>query len=169
MTTFIKFKIRNQMINIDKYRVAALVSQVDLHICSIIYIDNLSNFIVIAFLVNLTLSISIAKINIFCNSTNKIFSISINVRLEILTPTLAQVILQDLSNVTYIISNLHPWHNTQHIRSEREDDKCDELLCQMRKIKIQVGGMSWPQTGATHYHAVLGLPDKGREIRGLVV
>ena len=25
------------------------------------------------------------------------------------------------------------------------------------------------QTGATHYHANLGLPDKGREIKGLVV
>ncbi len=29
--------------------------------------------------------------------------------------------------------------------------------------------MPWPQTGATHYHAQLGLPDKGRLIKGLVV
>ena len=30
--------------------------------------------------------------------------------------------------------------------------------------------MPWPQkTGATHYHAQLGLPDKGRAIKGLVV
>ena len=26
-----------------------------------------------------------------------------------------------------------------------------------------------PKTGATHYHAQLGLPDKGRVIKGLVV
>ena len=29
--------------------------------------------------------------------------------------------------------------------------------------------MSWPQTGTTHYHAKLGLPDKDRAINGLVV
>ena len=29
--------------------------------------------------------------------------------------------------------------------------------------------MPWPQTGATHYHAQLGLPGKGRAIKGLVV
>ena len=29
--------------------------------------------------------------------------------------------------------------------------------------------MPWPQTGATHYHAQLGLPDKDRAIKGLVV
>ena len=29
--------------------------------------------------------------------------------------------------------------------------------------------MPWPQTGATHYHAQLGLPDNGRAIKGLVV
>ena len=28
--------------------------------------------------------------------------------------------------------------------------------------------MPWPQTGATHYHAQLGFPDKGRAIKGLV-
>ena len=34
---------------------------------------------------------------------------------------------------------------------------------------VRVGGMSCPQTGATHYHAQLELPDKGRAIKGLVV
>ncbi len=29
--------------------------------------------------------------------------------------------------------------------------------------------MPWPQTGATQYHVLLGLPDKGRAIKGLVV
>ena len=29
--------------------------------------------------------------------------------------------------------------------------------------------MPWPQTGATHYHAQLRLPYKGRAIKGLVV
>ena len=29
--------------------------------------------------------------------------------------------------------------------------------------------MPWPQTGATQYHAQLGLPDKGHAIKGLVV
>ena len=29
--------------------------------------------------------------------------------------------------------------------------------------------MTWPQTGATHNHAQLGLQDKGRAIKGLVV
>ena len=29
--------------------------------------------------------------------------------------------------------------------------------------------MPWPQTGSTQYHAKLGLPDKGRAIKGLVV
>ncbi len=28
--------------------------------------------------------------------------------------------------------------------------------------------MPWAKTGATHYHAQLGLPDKGRAINGLV-
>ena len=30
-------------------------------------------------------------------------------------------------------------------------------------------GKPWPQTGSTQYHAQLGLPDKGRAIKGLVV
>ena len=29
--------------------------------------------------------------------------------------------------------------------------------------------MPWPTTGATQHHAQLGLPDKGRAIKGLVV
>ncbi len=29
--------------------------------------------------------------------------------------------------------------------------------------------MPWPKTGATQYHAQLGLPDIGRAIKGLVV
>ena len=29
--------------------------------------------------------------------------------------------------------------------------------------------MPWLKTGATQYHAQLGLPDKGRAIKGLVV
>ena len=29
--------------------------------------------------------------------------------------------------------------------------------------------MPWPKTDATQYHAQLGLPDKGRAIKGLVV
>ena len=29
--------------------------------------------------------------------------------------------------------------------------------------------MPWPKTGATEYHAQLGLLDKGRAIKGLVV
>ncbi len=29
--------------------------------------------------------------------------------------------------------------------------------------------MPWPQTGATDYHAQLGLPDKCRAIKGLIV
>ncbi len=29
--------------------------------------------------------------------------------------------------------------------------------------------MPWPQTGATQYHAHLGLPDKDRAIKGLIV
>ena len=34
---------------------------------------------------------------------------------------------------------------------------------------MPVLGMPWPQTGATQYQAQLGLPDKVRAIKGLVV
>ena len=30
------------------------------------------------------------------------------------------------------------------------------------------GGMPWSQTGVTQYHAQLGIPDKGRAIKGLI-
>ena len=33
---------------------------------------------------------------------------------------------------------------------------------------VLVRGMPWPQTGANHYHAQLGLPDKSRAIKALV-
>ena len=33
----------------------------------------------------------------------------------------------------------------------------------------EYGGRPWPKTGATQYNAQLGLPDKGRAIKGLVV
>ena len=32
-----------------------------------------------------------------------------------------------------------------------------------------INSMPWPKTGTTQYHAQLGLPDKGRAIKGLVV
>ena len=31
-----------------------------------------------------------------------------------------------------------------------------------RYLQLEQGGMPWPETGATHYHSQLGLPDKGR-------
>ena len=34
---------------------------------------------------------------------------------------------------------------------------------------VGVQGMTSPKTGATHYHVQLGLSDKGRAIKGLVV
>ncbi len=40
--------------------------------------------------------------------------------------------------------------------------KCTTLI-------IRVEGMSWPQTDATHYQAKLGLPEKDRAIKWLVV
>ena len=40
----------------------------------------------------------------------------------------------------------------------------------MRDINgLSVGGMPWPQTGATQYHAQLGLPDKCHAMKELVV
>ncbi len=39
----------------------------------------------------------------------------------------------------------------------------------MHDINSMSMGMPWPQTGATQYHAQLGLPDKSRAIKGLVV
>ncbi len=34
------------------------------------------------------------------------------------------------------------------------------------KVVHTVWRISWPQTGATHYHAQLGLPDKGVQSKG---
>ncbi len=39
----------------------------------------------------------------------------------------------------------------------------------MRDIDSMSRGMPWPQTCTTQYHAQLGLPDKGRAIKLLVV
>ncbi len=39
----------------------------------------------------------------------------------------------------------------------------------MCDITVRVGGMPWAQTGTTHYHAQLGLLDKGHPIKGMVV
>ena len=51
------------------------------------------------------------------------------------------------------------------------DVKSCTYCCYVRcaTLIVRVGGMPWPQTGATHNHAQLGLPDKGRAIKGLVV
>ncbi len=42
------------------------------------------------------------------------------------------------------------------------------LLCQTLKLIVCVRGTPWSHTGATQYHAQLGLPDKVRAIKGLV-
>ena len=39
----------------------------------------------------------------------------------------------------------------------------------MRNIYGINRGVNWPQTGTTHSHAQLGLPDKGHAIKRLVV
>ncbi len=39
----------------------------------------------------------------------------------------------------------------------------------MRDINSMSRGMPWPKTGATQYHAQLGLPEKGRAIKWLAV
>ena len=39
----------------------------------------------------------------------------------------------------------------------------------MRDTNRKNSGMPWPKTGATHYHTQLGLSDKGRAIKELVV
>ena len=39
----------------------------------------------------------------------------------------------------------------------------------MRDTNRKISGMPWPKTGATHYHTQLGLSDKGRVIKKLVV
>ncbi len=44
---------------------------------------------------------------------------------------------------------------------------CYYVIC--TTLTIRVGGIPWPQTGATHYHAQLVLPDKVRAIKRLFV
>ncbi len=48
---------------------------------------------------------------------------------------------------------------------------CTCICCYVRcaTLKVIVVGMSWPQSGTTYYHAHLGLKDKGRAIKGIVV
>ncbi len=43
------------------------------------------------------------------------------------------------------------------------------LYVRCATLIVRVRGMPWHQTRATHYHADLGLPDKSRAIKGLVV
>ncbi len=44
------------------------------------------------------------------------------------------------------------------------------LLCHMRDTRGMLRGRRpWLKKGATHFHAQLGLPDKGRTIKWLVV
>ncbi len=45
----------------------------------------------------------------------------------------------------------------------------DVKSCTYCYQKERLEGMPWLQTCATHYHAQLGLPDKGRSINDLVV
>ena len=35
----------------------------------------------------------------------------------------------------------------------------------VRFLIVRVVGMPWPKTGATHYHALLGLPEKNTNTR----
>ena len=48
--------------------------------------------------------------------------------------------------------------------------KSSTLCCYVRyaTLIVRPEGMSLLKTGTTHYHAQLGLPDKGRAIKGLV-
>ncbi len=52
-----------------------------------------------------------------------------------------------------------------------KDVKNCTYCCYIRCATLieRVRGMPWPQTGANHYNAHLGLPDNGRVIKGLVV
>ena len=52
-----------------------------------------------------------------------------------------------------------------------QDVKSCTYCCYVRcaTLIVLVGGMPWPKTGATQYHAQLSLPDKGRAIKGFVV
>ncbi len=52
-----------------------------------------------------------------------------------------------------------------------KDAKSCTYCCYVRcsTLIVKVGGMPWPQTGATQYHTQLGLPDKGRAMKVFVV
>ena len=52
-----------------------------------------------------------------------------------------------------------------------KDVKSSNYCCNVRcaTLIVRVEEMHWPQAGATHYHAQLGLTDNGRAIKGLVV
>ena len=52
-----------------------------------------------------------------------------------------------------------------------EDVKNGFYCCYVRCATLidRVGGMPWPKTGTTHYHAKLGLPGKGHAIKVLAV
>ena len=52
-----------------------------------------------------------------------------------------------------------------------KDVKSCTYCCYVRctTLIVRVGGIPWLQTGVTHCHAQLGLPDKGCAIKGLVV
>ena len=49
-----------------------------------------------------------------------------------------------------------------------KDVKVVLLLSKMCDIKSMSRGNAWSETGATHYHAKLGLPYKGSATKGLV-
>ena len=55
-------------------------------------------------------------------------------------------------------------------RGITKDDKSGTNRCYVRctTLKARVRGMPTPQTGVTHYHEQLVLPDKNRAIIGLV-
>ncbi len=50
-----------------------------------------------------------------------------------------------------------------------KDVKSFTYYCYVRCATLIKGGMPWPQTGAIKYNVNLGIPDKGRAIKGLVV
>ena len=52
-----------------------------------------------------------------------------------------------------------------------KDVKSSTYCCYVKWLTfiVRLGLMHWPQTGVTHYHAQLGLPDKVLAINGLVV
>ncbi len=61
--------------------------------------------------------------------------------------------------------------NSRQNRVIAKEVKRCTYCCYVRcaTLIVWVGGMSCPKTGAIQYHAQLGLPDKGRAIKGLVV